>query len=148
MVSVLGINGYHGDAAACLVVDGKLVAAAEEERFRRIKHWAGFPVEAIAYCLAEGKLRLEDVEHVAINRDPKANWGERVRYLARSAAGGYAPSARSSAGSTPSACARARTPASAAGSMSEAQARGPRVARSSRFFGVWLSSTNSTTSTA
>jgi len=94
MVSVLGINGYHGDAAACLVVDGKLVAAAEEERFRRIKHWAGFPVEAIAYCLAEGKLRLEDVEHVAINRDPKANWGERMRYLARSAAGGYAPSPR------------------------------------------------------
>lgn len=92
MVSVLGINGYHGDAAACLVVDGKLVAAAEEERFRRIKHWAGFPSEAIAYCLAEGRLRLEDVDHVAINRDPKANWGERMRYLAGSAVQGRLPS--------------------------------------------------------
>ncbi|MBM4359900.1 MAG: carbamoyltransferase [Deltaproteobacteria bacterium] len=91
MVSVLGINGYHGDAAACLVVDGKLVAAAEEERFRRIKHWAGFPAEAIAYCLGEAGLTLGDVDHVAINRDPKANRAERVKYLLGSAVRGHAP---------------------------------------------------------
>ncbi len=94
MVSILGINGYHGDAAACIVVDGKLVAAAEEERFRRIKHWAGFPSEAIAYCLSEAKLSLGCIEHVAINRDPNANWGERIRYLATSAARGEFPSPR------------------------------------------------------
>src|SRR5438045_7898737 len=92
MVSILGINAYHGDAAACLIVDGKLVAAAEEERFRRIKHWAGFPSQAIAYCLSEAGMRLSDVEHVAINRDPQANWGARMRYLAGSAARGRAPS--------------------------------------------------------
>ena len=91
MVTILGINAYHGDAAACLVVDGKLVAAAEEERFRRIKHWAGFPSEAIAYCLAEAHLRLGDLDHVAINRDPRANWGARVRYLLASAARGHGP---------------------------------------------------------
>ena len=45
----LGLNAYHGDAAACLVRDGEIVAAAEEERFRRIKHWAGFPSEAMRY---------------------------------------------------------------------------------------------------
>src|SRR2546423_14902545 len=50
---ILGINAYHGDASACLLRDGVLVAAAEEERFRRIKHWAGFPTEAIRYCLSE-----------------------------------------------------------------------------------------------
>jgi predicted NodU family carbamoyl transferase len=44
---ILGINAYHGDSAACIVIDGKLVAAIEEERIRRIKHWAGFPSEAI-----------------------------------------------------------------------------------------------------
>ncbi|MSP25978.1 MAG: carbamoyltransferase [Myxococcales bacterium] len=82
MVTILGINAYHGDAAACLVRDGVLVAAVEEERFRRIKHWAGFPSEAIAYCLAEAGLALGDVEHVAINRDPKANWGPRLRFVA------------------------------------------------------------------
>lgn len=71
---VLGINAYHGDSSACLVRDGQLVAAAEEERFRRIKHWAGFPAEAIRYCLREAGVGLADVNHFAINRDPKANF--------------------------------------------------------------------------
>ena len=48
---IIGLNAYHGDAAACVVVDGKLIAAAEEERFRRLKHWAGMPTEAIRFCL-------------------------------------------------------------------------------------------------
>jgi carbamoyltransferase len=75
---VLGLNAYHGDSSACLLRDGKLVAAAEEERFRRIKHWAGFPSEAIRYCLGEAKIALTDVRHVAVNRDPKANFFRKV----------------------------------------------------------------------
>ena len=70
---ILSLNAYHGDAAACLVVDGRLVAAAEEERFRRIKHWAGMPVEAIRFCLNQGNVRLEEIDHIAINRNPHAN---------------------------------------------------------------------------
>ena len=70
-MSSLAINAYHGDSAACIVVDGKLVAAAEEERFRRIKHWAGFPSEAIRYCLHEAGARLSDVGIMAVNSDPK-----------------------------------------------------------------------------
>ncbi|MBJ6723174.1 carbamoyltransferase family protein [Geomesophilobacter sediminis] len=73
MARILGINAYHGDSSACLVVDGKLVAAAEEERFRRIKHWAGFPSEAIKYCLAEAGIGIAEVDHVALNRNPSAN---------------------------------------------------------------------------
>jgi carbamoyltransferase len=73
VTAILGVNAYHGDAAACLVRDGVLVAAAEEERFRRVKHWAGFPSEAIRYCLREGGLAPEDVHHVAVNRKPSAN---------------------------------------------------------------------------
>ena len=46
---ILGLNAHHADASACIVVDGKLVAAAEEERFRRVKHWAGFPSAAAKY---------------------------------------------------------------------------------------------------
>ncbi len=80
MTVVLGLNAYHGDSAACLVRDGELVAAAEEERFRRIKHWAGFPAQAIRYCLAEAKLELSDIDHVAINRDPRANFWRKVAY--------------------------------------------------------------------
>jgi carbamoyltransferase len=70
---ILGINAFHGDASACLLKDGQLLAAAEEERFRRIKHWAGFPSEAIQYCLTEAGIDISQVEHIAINRDPSAN---------------------------------------------------------------------------
>jgi len=73
-VIILGINAYHGDSSACLIRDGRLVAAVEEERFRRIKHWAGFPSESIRYCLAEAGVDLAAVEQVAINSDPGANF--------------------------------------------------------------------------
>jgi carbamoyltransferase len=81
--AILGLNAFHGDSAACLVVDGKLVAAAEEERFRRVKHWAGFPSEAVKYCLAAGGIGLSDVGHVAVNRDPSANLLAKVLFSLR-----------------------------------------------------------------
>src|SRR5215510_12091500 len=80
---VLGINAYHGDASACLVREGAIVAAAEEERFRRVKHWAGFPMEAIRYCLQEAGVSLGEVEHVAVNSDPSANFIKKVGYALR-----------------------------------------------------------------
>ena len=78
---ILGLNAYHGDSAACLFVDGKLIAAAEEERFRRIKHWAGLPTSAINYVLEEAKLRLEEVDHIAINRKPGVNNLRRLGFV-------------------------------------------------------------------
>ncbi len=84
MTVILGINAYHGDSAACLVVDGRLLAAAEEERFRRVKHWAGFPREAIAYCLEAAGVDLDRVDHVAVNRNRRANMLRRLWFtLAR-----------------------------------------------------------------
>ena len=77
---ILGINAYHGDSSACLLEDGKLVAAAEEERFRRLKHWAGFPKYAIRYCLNEANINLSQVEHIAVNQDSKANLWNKIRY--------------------------------------------------------------------
>jgi carbamoyltransferase len=70
---ILGINAYHADGSAVLLKDGELVAAVEEERFRRIKHWAGFPTAAIHKCLEIGGITGAQVSHVAISRDPKAN---------------------------------------------------------------------------
>jgi len=81
MTTILGVNAFHGDAAACLVRDGEIVAAAEEERFRRIKHWAGFPREAIRYCLAAGGVGLAEIEHVAVNQDAKANLGKKLGFM-------------------------------------------------------------------
>jgi carbamoyltransferase len=78
---ILGLNAFHGDSAAALVRDGKLVAAVEEERFRRIKHWAGFPSQAIAYCLREAGLSLADVDHIALNQDSRAHIGKKLAYL-------------------------------------------------------------------
>jgi carbamoyltransferase len=78
MSAILGLNAYHGDAAAALVIDGELVAAAEEERFNRIKHVAGFPSLAAEWCLAEGGIRPEDLDHLAVSRDPRANVGQKL----------------------------------------------------------------------
>ena len=84
MTLVLGINAFHADAAAALILDGEILGAVEEERFRRIKHWAGFPSQAIAWCLADAGLRLEDVDHIAINSLPGAHRWRKVAYtLAR-----------------------------------------------------------------
>ena len=65
-MNILGLNAYHGDASACVVVDGKLVAAVEEERFTRVKHWAGFPAESVKWCLEAAGLRLSERGNVEL----------------------------------------------------------------------------------
>jgi carbamoyltransferase len=82
-ISILGINAFHGDAAAALVVDGQLIAAVEEERFNRIKHWSGFPAESIRYCLEAGGLAADRLDHVAISFDPRANFFKRLSFTVR-----------------------------------------------------------------
>ena len=69
---ILGLNAYHADSSAAIFVDGILIAATEEERFRRIKHWAGFPSEAIKFCLGEVGCTLQEVSAITIGRDPSA----------------------------------------------------------------------------
>ena len=78
---ILGLNAYHADSSAAIFVDGKMIAAAEEERFRRIKHWAGFPSEAILFCLKEVGITLAEVDHICIGRDPKAKMWNKAKYL-------------------------------------------------------------------
>jgi carbamoyltransferase len=78
---ILGLNAFHADSSAALVRDGKLIAAAEEERFRRIKHWAGFPSQAISYCLREAGAGISDVTHIAVNQDSRANLLRKVSYF-------------------------------------------------------------------
>jgi carbamoyltransferase len=80
---ILGINAYHAGSSACLIEDGRLVAAAEEERFRRVKYWAGFPAEAIRYCLETAGITACDLDHVGISRDPSANLHKKVLFALR-----------------------------------------------------------------
>lgn len=80
-VYVLGINAHHADASAALLKNGELIAAIEEERIRRIKHWAGFPTEAIRFCLSEAGIGFNELQAIAISRDPRAKWLKKARFM-------------------------------------------------------------------
>ncbi len=77
---ILGLNAFHGDSSACILKDGEIIVALEEERIRRIKHWAGFPIEAIKYCLKDAGITIKDIDHVTISRDPSANVLRKIRH--------------------------------------------------------------------
>jgi carbamoyltransferase len=77
---ILGINAYHGDAAAAITKDGQLLAAVEEERFNRKKHCAGFPAESVRYCLEVANVPLEEIDHIGISRDPSAHLHKKVLF--------------------------------------------------------------------
>lgn len=85
---ILGINAYHADSSAAILKDGVLIAASEEERFTRVKHWAGFPEKAIQFCLDELGITLDQVDHIAIGRDPKAKLDKKMLYLLKNPQGG------------------------------------------------------------
>ena len=70
MVSILGISAFYHDSAACLVVDGEIVAAAQEERFTRVKHDHRFPLHATRYCLAEANLTTDQLDFVGFYDKP------------------------------------------------------------------------------
>ncbi|MBL7728268.1 MAG: carbamoyltransferase, partial [Dinghuibacter sp.] len=78
---ILGINAYHADSSAAIFRNGVMIAATEEERFTRVKHWAGFPVLAIKFCLQEAGISLKEVDSITIGRDPKAKFNRKLLYL-------------------------------------------------------------------
>ncbi len=77
---ILGLNTHHADSSAAIFKDGELIAATEEERFTRVKHWAGFPAQAIQFCLDETNTTLEDIDFITIGRDTKAKLGRKVLF--------------------------------------------------------------------
>jgi carbamoyltransferase len=82
-MNILGINAYHGNASAAIVCNGRLIAAVEEERFNRVKYAAGFPAQAIRYCLREAGLALSDIDHVGVPRNPYARLVTKIFYALR-----------------------------------------------------------------
>jgi carbamoyltransferase len=81
---ILGLNIYHGDAAACIFKNGYLIAAAEEERFTRVKHSAGFPIAAINFCLDSLGVSINQVDFIAINRNPNLRIVSKLLYFFKS----------------------------------------------------------------
>ena len=78
---VLGLNFKHGDASACIIKNGKLLFAAEEERFTKIKHCSQFPINAIKFCLTSSNIKIEDVDYITNNSDPKYNLTNKIIFF-------------------------------------------------------------------
>ena len=77
---ILGINAYHADSSASLLINGKIICATEEERFTRIKHWAGLPLQSIEFCLEYAKISIDQVDSICIGRDPKSKILNKILY--------------------------------------------------------------------
>lgn len=77
---ILGLNAFHGDSSACILKDGVIQIAIEEERIRRVKHWAGFPIEAIKFCLKDCGISIYDIDHITISKDPMVNKLKKIRH--------------------------------------------------------------------
>lgn len=80
---ILGVNAYHANASAAIVVDGRLIGAVEEERLNRVKYAAGLPARAIQWCLNAAGAKLTDVDHIAVPRDPWARIATKLRFASR-----------------------------------------------------------------
>lgn len=77
---ILGLNINHADTSSCLIINGKIIASIEEERFIRKKHYAGFPINAIEFCLEYAQIQLEEVDFVTLNFSPSANFKKKFLY--------------------------------------------------------------------
>ena len=80
-MKILGLNAFHGDASAALLVDGKLICAVEEERLNRRKHSAGFPSLAVRECLRLAGISASELDHIAISRDPRAHLADKLIHV-------------------------------------------------------------------
>lgn len=77
---ILGINAFHADSSACLLKNGVILAAVEEERFNRIKHYSGLPFKAIEYCLRYANINISKVDVISINQNSLSNLYPKIKY--------------------------------------------------------------------
>ena len=80
---ILGLNINHADTSACLVINGKVITAIEEERFVRIKHYAGLPINSIEFCLEQSELEIKDIDFITVNFSPAANLKQKTLYTVK-----------------------------------------------------------------
>ena len=82
-MKILGLNINHADTSACLIVNGEIITAIEEERFVRIKHYAGLPVNSIEFCLQQSELEIKDIDFITVNYSPAANFKHKALYTVK-----------------------------------------------------------------
>ena len=81
MSIILGLNCFHADSSACIIKDGQIICAIEEERINRIKHWAGFPLQSIKECLKISNINFDQITDVTINTNPKSNLVPKIKFF-------------------------------------------------------------------
>lgn len=79
-MKIVGLNFFHADTSSAIIIDNKLIAAAEEERFSRIKHFSGFPVKSLNFCLKEARLKIDDVDYISVNTNPYYNFFSKLKF--------------------------------------------------------------------
>ena len=77
---ILGLNSFHADSSASLIKDGKIIYSLEEERFKRIKHYSGFPIEAIEKVLKYSNTNIEDIDYITTNKSNLYNIFEKIKF--------------------------------------------------------------------
>ena len=77
---ILGVNAFHPNSSACLLINGELKIAIEEERINRMKNWSGLPIQAIDHCLKSQNLKISDIDNIAINQNFYANIFSKLKY--------------------------------------------------------------------
>jgi carbamoyltransferase len=80
---VLGLNLRHGDASACIIKDGKLLSAAEEERFTRVKHCSHFPINSINFCLKQNNISIDEVDYITHNSSWFYNFFSKIIFFSK-----------------------------------------------------------------
>ena len=81
MSIILGLNCNHADSSACIIKNGELLIAIEEERINRVKHWAGLPIKSIEECLKFTNIKIEEITDISINTNPMSNIKEKIVYF-------------------------------------------------------------------
>ena len=77
-MNILGLNVFHADTSACIIKDGEIISAVEEERFTRVKHFSGFPKNSIDFCLNEAKLNISEIDYICVNYNKNYNFKEKL----------------------------------------------------------------------
>ncbi len=85
MTFILGVNAFHADSSACLIKDGEVIFAIEEERINRIKHWSGFPSKSIQHCLDFEDISIDNIDYITFNTNPKFNLNKKIFYVLKNA---------------------------------------------------------------
>ena len=79
-MNIVGLNFFHADTSASIIKDNKIIAASEEERFARVKHFSGFPIQSLDFCLKASNLKINEIDMISVNSNPFYNIHSKILF--------------------------------------------------------------------